>query len=317
MDRRGSSEGLRVKPKDHALAAQLDEALRDFDSRIHRLPGIRNAATRSAFLEQVLESIRRVRYVAAISNRNISPLRADPANLIFDPVRAAVLRKKQGQMDEAFWFVFVFVHFGKHFRDGWLLARQVYGALGGGIVWDWARTSANPRAFREWLAKHQDELTGRFGNHRKYESLKPWTATGTGAAVESYVAWVRNAGSHRDIIEEAKIHTAGDPHKTFDWLYRSMGAVARFGRTARFDYLTMVGKIGLAPIEPGSTYMSGATGPFSGGCLLFGVPDSTSRAEMDKRLVRLGEHLDVGMQAMEDALCNWQKSPRSFVRFRG
>jgi hypothetical protein len=48
-----------------------------------------------------------------------------------------------------------------------------------------------------------------------------------------------------------------------------MRAVASFGRTARFDYLTMVGKLGLAGIEPGSTYMQGATGPFTGACLLF------------------------------------------------
>jgi hypothetical protein len=27
--------------------------------------------------------------------------------------------------------------------------------------------------------------------------------------------------------------------------------------------------------------------------------------------------LGVGMQAMEDALCNWQKSPRRFVHFKG
>ena len=34
--------------------------------------------------------------------------------------------------------------------------------------------------------------------------------------------------------------------------------------------LTMVGKLQLANIEPGSTYMNGATGPLDGGRLLFG-----------------------------------------------
>jgi len=27
--------------------------------------------------------------------------------------------------------------------------------------------------------------------------------------------------------------------------------------------------------------------------------------------------LNVGMQVLEDSLCNWQKSPRQFVHFRG
>ena len=52
----------------------------------------------------------------------------------------------------------------------------------------------------------------------------------------------------KNACEQAK----GDPRKAFDILYHSMGAVASFGRTARFDYLTMIGKLGLAPIEPGS-----------------------------------------------------------------
>ena len=62
--------------------------------------------------------------------------------------------------------------------------------------------------------------------------------------------------------------------QVFDYLYRSMDAVASFGRMAKFDYLTMVAKLGLAPIEPGSTYMPGATGPLSGARLLFGKPES-------------------------------------------
>jgi hypothetical protein len=306
-----------VRPKDHALAVQIDEALHDFDARVYPLPGIRNVAIRNVLLEQVLESIHRVRYVTVISSRNISPLRADPASPIFDPVRAAVLRRRQGEVEEAFWLVFIFVHFGKHVRDGWLLAREVYGALGRGAPWDWARISSNPRAFREWLATQHDRLTGKFGNHRKYESLAAWTSNGTGAAVESYVSWVRGAGTHVTLVQQAVHNSGGDRRKAFDLLYRSMNAVARFGRTARFDYLTMLAKIGLAAIEPGSTYMTGATGPFAGGRLLFGMPPSVSRSAMDQRLVVLGHHLGLGMQVVEDALCNWQKSPSTLVRFRG
>jgi hypothetical protein len=306
-----------VRPRDRELAEQIDGALRDFDARVYPLPGIQNAAVRSAFLEQVMESIHRVHFIAGIARRDISPLRADPANPIFDPVRAAVLRQRQGRIDEAFWFVFISVHFGKHLRDGWLLARQVYGALCEAPAWDWTRTRADPCAFRVWLAKNRNRITGRFGNHRKYETLDARSPKGTGAAVESYVAWVHRAGSHEALVRKAEEECAGDRRKMFDWLYGSMNSVARFGRTARFDYLTMLGKIGLAPIEPGSTYMTGATGPFAGGCLLFGTPKSISRTEIDQRLVRLGDRVGVGMQVIEDSLCNWQKSPRTFVRFRG
>jgi Alpha-glutamyl/putrescinyl thymine pyrophosphorylase clade 3 len=52
--------------------------------------------------------------------------------------------------------------------------------------------------------------------------------------------------------------------------------------------------------------------------LIDGDPKSRTKADvLDKVLQRLDETLDVGMQVMEDSICNWQKSPRKFVHFRG
>jgi len=123
------------------------------------------------------------------------------------------------------------------------------------------------------------------------------------------------------LIDEIRQRAGGDPRKTFDDLYRSL-KVASFGRTAKFDYLTMIGKLGLAPIEPGSTYMQGATGPLTGARLLFGGRKSAALrpGELEAWLVELDAQLQLGthgMQVLEDALCNWQKSPRRFVRFCG
>ena len=93
-----------------------------------------------------------------------------------------------------------------------------------------------------------------------------------------------------------------------------MTAVKRFGRTARFDYLTMIGKLGLGNIQPGSAYLLESTGPLKGARLLFGP---ATRATLETLTVQLGNRLDVGMQVMEDSLCNWQKSPGIFKPFRG
>lgn len=99
-----------------------------------------------------------------------------------------------------------------------------------------------------------------------------------------------------------------------------MVAVASFGRTGQFDYLTMLAKLDLAEIEPGSTYMTGATGPLAGAHLLFGTNSVTATPrQLDGWLVELEATLGVemGMQILEDSLCNWQKSPAQFVPFRG
>ena len=312
-----------MRPKDQARAQQLSEALKHFHQHKYPLPGIQNRHYLQSLLEQLLESIHRIEFVTLVGTRPISANRADPSSEAFDPLRAAMLHQQAGRIDEAFWLVFIFVHFGKNRRTGWRLARDVYGALGG-QPWTWARTSANPAAFQQWLASRQVTLAGRdgiarhFGNHRKYQSLDATSSSGTGAAFLSYVGWVGPTKSHAMVMQQALQQCAGSPRLTFDYLYSSMSAVKSFGRTAKFDYLTMIGKLGLAPIEPGSTYMQGATGPAQGARLLFGdAHGALSLKELDARLIQLGGELNVGMQVLEDSLCNWQKSPKQFQPFRG
>jgi Alpha-glutamyl/putrescinyl thymine pyrophosphorylase clade 3 len=307
---------------DRELAQQLETGLLRFSRTTRQLPGIQNFARRRAFVRQLLESIHRVKFVTVVRTRPLSDLRSDPDSELFDPLKAAILNFRQGNVEESFWLVFLFVHFGKNVRGGWRYAREIYGKLGAPGRWDWATTSEDPGAFRNWLEAHQHDLKrdgvpGGFGNHRKYESLDARSPAGTGAVVEGYVQWVNPPRTHQLLFEKASHDVAGDPGRAFDVLYHSMKNVPRFGRTARFDYLTMVGKIGLVPIEPGSAYMGGSTGPVKGARLLFGASNSTTAAALDLWLIELGVHLQVGMQVLEDALCNWQKSPARFKPFRG
>lgn len=309
-----------MKPRDRELGRRLSAELHSFDRTKRPLFGIRDPSASSVFLEQLLESTHRVRLFEVLRARDLSDRRADPNDDIFDPQKAAILCQRRGHIDEGFWLVFLSVHFGKHRRAEWRYVREVYGRLGGAARWDWAATSADPTAFRAWLDAHQAELQREgvprgFGNHRKYESLDAYSANGTGAVVDSYVHWVNPPRTHQDLVEEALRGAEGDPGKAFDHLYCSMRSVVRFGRTARFDFLTMLAKVGLAALEPPSPYLEGSTGPVRGARLLFGVNEGA--ATLDQWLVELDADLKVGMQVLEDALCNWQKSPMSFKPFRG
>jgi hypothetical protein len=244
----------------------------------------------------------------------------DPASDLFDPLKAAALHSRAGRVDEAWWLVFLAVHFGKHRLDGWRLARDVYSGLGDEAYWTWPRIKRDQARFRDWLASHEPTLQGRrFSNHRKYESLKATSAAGTAAIFESYVAWIAPFGDHRTLIRETHKIVGQNPREVFDYLYKTM-SVKRFGRLGKFDFLTMLGKLEIAPIEPGSAYLSdGATGPLRGARLLFTgnvTSDAKARA-LDADLSQLDVELSVGMQALEDALCNWQKSPSAFRSFRG
>lgn len=303
-----------MRPKDGARAAQLASGLARYEANVRVLPGLRNATERGVFVEQLLDSERRVLYVEKLRQLPLSPARAAPNSPIFDPLGAAALNANSGNLEEAAWLVFLAVYFGKHRTGGWRYVREVYGGPAGGGAWQWQAVSADPAAFRTWLEQHAAMIRaggpGGFGNHRKYESL-----AAAGTAIERYIRWVLARGGHVAMVQQALGRSDGDPYAAFHDLYCDLATSgARFGRLARFDYLAMLDKLGLGAIRAGSTYLSGATGPLTGARLLFG--GNYQPQVLDSWLNDLGSYLDTGMQVLEDALCNWQKSPALFVRFR-
>lgn len=311
-----------MRPGDIREGERLDAALNAFDPA--SLPGIQNGRARWSLVEQMVESQRRRRFVELLMARPVLESSTDPDNAGFDPLRSAIYYQRQGNLDEACWMVFLFVHFGKHRIAGYRYARAVYGRLGSGR-WDWASISGDVGGFRRWLESNRERLasTGAgprgFGNHRKYESLSGLSSAGTGAVIAGYIDWVRQEGSHGHLLSRFIETGRGIDTSVFDALYRSLTAVPRFGRTARFDYSITLTRISAINARPGKAYLAGSTGPLKGARLLFdGIVDSDSKSiALETRLRELEATVGVGFDVWEDALCNWQKSPHKFKPFRG
>lgn len=303
-------------PRHATRLAQLHHALAAYESQHSPLPGLQNATARNVLALQIIDSERRVRHPSLLLRRQMSPKRDDPTSDLFDPLRAAVLHLQQGDIDNAAWMVFLFVHFGKHWKSGYRLAAAVY-SRGQGDRWDWDSISLNLPAFRKWLtgraaAWATDGVQRAFGNHRKFESISHIPDV-----FESYVHWVGPSRSHQFIFDESMRHTDGTPEAAFDLLYRSLSRVHRFGRLAKFDFLTMLGKLQIAPVAPGSLYLhDNATGPLEGTRVLLGAAAAgLNSRQLDAKMVELGKALAAGPQALEDAICNWQKDTTRYIRY--
>lgn len=302
--------------KDPVLENRIREVLSQYMGD-WQLPGIEDEDAMECFIAQLIDSVRRVNYYSIIDSREVSENRLNPASQGFDPLRAAVLHKRKGNINEAFWLAFLSVHFGRNLKTGWRLLTDVYRGLGDGVRWDWETVVSHVGEFREWLDQFEPELktNGKFGNHRKYENCNGSKARGTGAAIASYISWIGPDHDHVQVINHAKDLVGDNPKELFDHLYRNMN-VTTFGRMGKFDYLTTIGKLGLASIEPGNTYLKGSTGPWKGVQVLFGNYDSDMLdlliEELEARLA-----FPFGMQVLEDAICNWQKNPTNYKYFKG
>ena len=85
-----------MRPGDREEADLIARRLAAFSETRHYLPGIQEIGRSDAIVEQVIESLRRVRYVAAIRERDISDRRTDPNDELFDPLEGGHRFRRPG-----------------------------------------------------------------------------------------------------------------------------------------------------------------------------------------------------------------------------
>lgn len=310
---------MTARIKDKVEFENISILLDSFSNDVLSLVGLTSPKRKSVLTAQLIDSIRRVEFLRIKSERAKSASLHTPYSKSFEPLGGAAVLLKAGQTDDAYWLVYLATHFGKHKVDGWNLTEDFYGRFGQGGVWNWAAASQDPLAISDWLETVYPNVTKvgrsrRFGNHRKFETLKPGPK-GTGHALATYIQWVGQHGSHRALINDAHKRVGQDPQEVFAYLYKDLDKVAKLGRLGKFDLLCNLSNLMIAPILPDKAYIAESTGPKVGAKLLFGGGFRTKRLE--EASAKLAEHLNVSPQVIEDALCNWQKSPDEYVYFRG
>ncbi|UTH75679.1 hypothetical protein [Chromobacterium sp. IIBBL 290-4] len=283
------------------------------------LLGIEQQDRRHVLSCQLVESLRRGRYIKAISERKACGMRRDPDSTLFDPERAAVFFRDEGNIEEAFWLVFLATHFGKHRINGWKTLRFFYYGNGPEHNWTWRNTCNNVVQLKEWLIANHSRINYGFGNHRKYESLDVAKENSTFFVIQSYIDWIIGYGNHQAMLDSTRDVGLSSPEELFHFFYSSLSCVKRFGRLGKFDYLSLLGNLKLVDVKAGSMYLSNATGPLKGARLLFenSTLSTIKVSDVDEKSILLDQYIKVGMQPLEDALCNWQKSPSEFIAFRG
>ncbi len=296
---------------DLKLYAVLESEIKRYSQKTKKIEILNDSKIRTTFILQLIDSIRRIKFVTTISKTRIGKKRALPSSETFDPVRAAIYHLNKNNEDEASWLIFLSTHFGYSPSSRWLLTKDIYGKLGHTPFWDWQNVSQNVEEFKNWATTLPSEIEKlspkrKFGNHHKFESIRPDAPRPLHKVFSTYIDMITPYGSHQNLFTEFFKQNNSCKYETFDFLYKYFKPVLSFGRTSRFDYLCMLGKLGVVNIEPPKTYMSGSTGPRDGAKLLFGNKDSTPK-QLEDELFELCNVISAdpfGMQVLEDALCN-------------
>lgn len=285
---------------------ELADALHAYQQEHGDLVGLQPNGAEDTLIRQMIASMRRTEYIRFFDRREHSQRRCDPNDWMFDPLIAAHTLRNEGRMDEAVWLVFFATQFGKHAVDGWKLCANIFGSFGDGPIWTKEKYAESPEDFVAMLNANSASLAvaniaGQYSNHRRYVSRKPDSIAMT---FQTAYAWLFKFGSFSDHVRDVHRRRGQEPKGAFDELYTSMKSVHTYGRLGAFDFLTMLGKLDLAPILPGSTYLVGATGPLRGARLLFhGATDyPIAPRELQARFDYLDGFLKIGMQPLEDSV---------------
>jgi len=302
-----------------SYCTELSQSLHNLYLNLDLL-GIEDSASREALSMQIIDSVRRVEYVNLIRGKSLTVKSvANPSEGHFNPIKYASALANSGNLDEASWLVFLISHFNKNSKDGWDTVRNVYNMAGAGIF-SWKMVSSNYGHAANWLENNYQNLNINFGNHRKYESKRIGSKNSIIDIFKSYVDMIVEFGSHKNFYSSIYNESEYDRAINFALLYEKMHSVKRFGRTAKFDHICLLGKLGIFDAEPSHCYLKGATGPARGVNLLVnGDPNiSVEQVHADNVLNELAEQLPIKsfkMQILEDSICNWQKNPRIYEKF--
>lgn len=282
------------------------------------LPGISKPSIESNFIRQFIDSYKRIKYIEVLKSRPIDTRRKNPNSDLYDPIQASILHLNDKDINEAVWNILLYVHFGKTYRNGYGLLKAVYGNLGNPQIWSMENFKNDILGFRDWLDGNQQQIKnlGGFGNHRKYQSIRANAKSTTYQTLESFLTLINN--DFDVFISSIPITIKSDKYKYFDYLFKYFHDIVGFARLAIFDFLCMIGKVGILEIEPAHPYL-GNSGPLTGAKLLFG--NQKNIKELNLALKNLGDTCFMDypfrMQILEDSICNWQKKPNTYKLFNG
>ena len=268
----------------------------------------------------IVANERQVQYFERLKQRaemqRFSPSCIDVTSKYFDPIKAIIYLNKIDKA-EALWLAFLVIHTGDSARSNWQYLRQLYGNHGKGQALTWYNISQNPALIDTWIdnSLSKDSIKDsrfKFGKHRKYESVKQM-----GAVMQSYQDWLTEIGGIDGVLALEPTATnalnlakqADSAMQRFAALYRRL-RIFRFGRLAKFEWLSLLGYTGVLDIKADHCYLAEATGPKRGAKLLFGMRRDS---DLERLAIDVADALAVDYAIFEASLCHWQASPDYYI----
>lgn len=261
----------------------------------------------SVLSKQTVDSIRRIEIYKTY---RVKSQQADNLGLeYFHTSNPFILAQRSSLLPkQRVWIIYLATYFGKSNKSNWnLFQRSAFDKNKNLFIIDDILEKKN--YYYDYLESFDFFNNSAYSNHRKYtkKSLK-----GINGVFHSMDYFLDNISNF--VFSE---------YRTFDEVYKLSHNIPNFGRMAAFDFTASLAKCELNVMEPKSLYLHGSSGPIDGLNKLLKISNNNTIINNyefgDDLLKWFVENSEIKFiaQVLEDAICNWQKSPLTYKKYFG
>jgi hypothetical protein len=264
--------------------------------------------TLNTLARQTSDSIRRIEIYRSYRERAIHAVNK---GLDFNHTSIPFVLDQRNDLNRnnRLWILYLATYFGKSNQSGWQLFNRATFDRKKSIMLFQDIQKDLDKYFR-YLASFNFFEGCSYSNHRKFTAKR---LTGEKGVFESMEYFVKN-------INQYSFEHRIDFHS----IYKAAQKIPNFGRLAVFDFASSLVKCGFDVAEPESMYGENSTGPLNAIGLLLRLTngDSSQKAKLQlcsdlMEWFQKNSNIFMVGQVLEDAVCNWQKNPSTYIWYKG
>ena len=207
------------------------------------------------------------------------------------------------------WIIYLATYFGKSNKSKWeLFNRATFRKDKSIITFD--QIKADLDNYFKYLSSFDFFHDCTYSNHRKYTAKKLLGSKGLFRSMEYFA---NNVGLY-----------SSEDKMEFHEMYLLSQKIPNFGRLGGFDFTSSLVKCRFSIEEPKSMYADYSTGPLLALKLMLKLTNNNSSTASQKQLSHdlmdwflKNSKIFMTGQVLEDAICNWQKDTRIYIRYTG
>ncbi|MDL5514605.1 hypothetical protein QSE00_22525 [Arenibacter sp. M-2] len=264
--------------------------------------------TLSILAKQTYDSIRRIEIYKSYKLRAANAVKENK-DFIHTSNPFVLAQRLDLNLHNRLWVLYLATYFGKSNRSKWtLFNRATFDHKNSIILFDEIKLDINK--YFKYLSDFDFFEGSAYSNHRKYTAKNLNGDKGVFKSMEYFANNIEQYHSNKQM----KFHE----------LYLLSQKIPNFGRLASFDFSSSLVKCGFNVKEPESMYADHSTGPLQAIGLILRLTNNDTSANSKKKLSSdlvkwFSKSSDIFMigQVLEDAICNWQKDTRKYIRYTG